>query len=148
MKIHSDVITREDLFRVLPTGVHAYVTNHGSRKRARAFDVTLYVFEKDELHRRFGNSGGYGSADDVAATWDEWGIWMERLYAIDHDALIGHYKSHADFIEQTTRYRDGVRRFKKSHTLVYRTHTAPWLKCPKCGMDRHNADQWRSTVER
>lgn len=127
MKIYSDTLTTSDLYAALPDGVSAYVTPKGSRKRARAFDVTLYVDEKDELHRRYGNSGGYGRSNDVAATWDEWGVWMERLYDLDPDALIGYYESYDHFIEQTQRHANYVRMAHKPTSLEARTHTAPWL---------------------
>lgn len=127
MRLHSDILTERDLLASLPANVHAYVTSHGSRKRARAFEVTLYVTQKDELHRRYGNSGGYGSAEDVAATWDEWGTWMQNLYYIDPDALIGWYSSYHHFLEMTMRDRAYHRQFHKPTSLAYRTHTAPWL---------------------
>ena len=130
MRIHTDTLTREQLYAALPFDVHAYITPKGSRKRARAFEVTLFVLEKDDLHRRYGNSGGYGSSEDVAATWDEWGVWMARLYEIDPDALIGWYESYHHFLDMTTRHRDCVRMDNKPTSVAYRTHMAPWLESP------------------
>lgn len=128
MRLHSDVLSRDDLYAALPKGVAANVSEHGSRKRARAFEVTLYVYAKDDLHRRFGNSGGYGNSEDVAATWDEWGVWMDRLYEIDPAAIIGYYKDSADFIAQTKHHYEYVQRSHKPGSLEARTHTAPWLQ--------------------
>ena len=128
MRLHTDVLTSKDLYAALPPGVLAYVTQKGSRKRARAFEVTLYVLDKDELHRRYGNSGGYGASDDVAATWDEWGVWMQRLYEIDPQALIGWYASYSNFINETNRQRNYVRMAHKPEHVEYKTHTAPWLE--------------------
>ncbi len=127
MKIHSDTLTLNDLHRALPKGVLMHCTQKGSRTRSHAFDVTLYVWEKDSLHRRFGNSGGYGAKDEVAATWDEWGIWIANLYAADPDAVMAYYKDHADFIAETTRTIENVRRRHKPTSVEARTHTAPWL---------------------
>jgi len=41
---------------------------------------------------------GYG---EKAATWDEWGEVIAKLYAVDPGARIGHYSDRADFIRQT-----------------------------------------------
>lgn len=127
MKVYSDTLTERDLRAALPAGVHAYITERGARKRARCFDVTLYVAEKDELHRRFGNSGGYGAKDDVAATWDEWGLWLAALYFRDAEALCGYYESPEHFVRETRRYRDYVRETMPPTSLAARTHKAPWL---------------------
>lgn len=127
MRIHTDKLSANDLRAALPDGVHAYITPKGSRKRARAFEITLFVIQRDELHMRLGNSGGYGASSDLAATWDEWGIWMARLYELDSRVLIGWYESHDHFVAMTTRQRDYVRMVAKPHHIKYRTHLAPWL---------------------
>jgi hypothetical protein len=127
MRIFSDTLTTNDLYEALPAGVLANITTKGGRNRRHSFEVTLYVLEKDELHRRYGNSGGYGSRDDVAATWDEWGLWIEKLFDLDPDALIGHYESYSHFLDQTDHARNVGRMYNKPESLNYRTHTAPWL---------------------
>lgn len=127
MRIHTDTLTHSELVAALPGGVYAYITAKGSRKRDHAFEVTLYVFEKDALHRRYGNSGGYGRSDDVAATWDEWGVWIAKLYKSDHDALIGPYESYSSFFDSTMKHRDYVQSWNKPTSLAWRTHLAPWL---------------------
>jgi hypothetical protein len=127
MLLYSDTLTKADLYAALPAGVDAYVTQKKARKRDHAFDVTLYVYERDELHRRAGNSGGYGSSSDIAATWDDWGIWMWNLYQRDPDAIIGWYKSPSHFLEVTRKERDRIRQWNKPESLQVRTHTAPWL---------------------
>ena len=135
MRLHTDVLTEADLREALPSEVCAYITPHGSRKRRRAFEVTLYVTAKDELHTRYGNSGGYGASSDVAATWDEWGIWIARLFERDYRALIGWYESWGHFLDATERHRDYVRRTTKPHHIAWRTHLAPWLD-PPAGYER------------
>ncbi len=127
MLIHTSATYGEVCSAAESAGVLFYVTSKGSRKRDRAFEVTLYVLAKDALHRRYGNSGSYGSKDDVAATWDEWGNWMVALYDIDPDAIIGHYETEADFYDQTRRHRDYVRMAHKEGSIPRRTQTAPWL---------------------
>lgn len=137
MRIHTDTLTARDLYASLPEGVYLNVTEHGSRQRARAFEVTLYLYEKDDLHRRFGNSGGYGASDLVAATWDEWGIWLEALYELDPVLFCNYYPSYLDFVSSTRRHRDYVRSFNKPESLAYRTHTAPWLNDPEPAVEGH-----------
>jgi hypothetical protein len=127
MRIHTDTLTARDLHASLPEGVYLDVTAHGSRSRARAFEVTLYLYEKDDLHRRFGNSGGYRASTDVAATWDEWGIWLKALYELDSDLFCNYYPTYLDFVSSTRRRRDCVRSCNKPESLTCRTHTAPWL---------------------
>lgn len=128
MKIHTCASIGEVYGAAHKAGVFAYVTQKGSRKRERAFDVTLYVESKDDLHRRFGNSGGYGRSNDVSATWDEWGLFMVALYDIDPEAIMGWaYATRPEFYERTREERDRTRKFYKPESLAYRTHTAPWL---------------------
>ena len=126
MRIHTR-LTATDLTAALPFDVFAHITPKGSRKRERAFEVTLYVLEKDELHRRFGNSDGYGASNEVAATWDEWGVWMAALYALDPHAVIGWYETQEDFLRITRRERQRHESQYKSTSIAYRTHRAPWL---------------------
>lgn len=100
MKIHSDVLTSANLrtattYRGM-TGVHLseWITR-GSRSRARSFDVKLT-----------GNSPsrpnfGAGEGDDHAARWDEWGIFIEYLFTIDPEAIVGVYKDYETFRKVT-----------------------------------------------
>ncbi len=126
MRIHTS-LTQAEIYACLPDGVDAYITRHNSRKRENAYEVTLYVYEKDELHRRFGNSSGYGRSSDVAATWDEWGIWIDNVWEKDPSAIFPYYDSYADFMDATRRHREYVRSFRKPESLEVRTHKAPWL---------------------
>ena len=57
-----------------------------------------------------------------AATWEEWGIFINALYRIDADAKIGHYTSLHNFIEQT---RDQMERVEKYG--LHFPYGAPWL---------------------
>lgn len=126
MRVHTS-LTRQELYSCLPDGVDANITEHGSRKRERAFEVTLFVYEKDNLHRRLGNSGGYGASSDVAATWDEWGIWIDNVYEKDPRAQMAYYESYSDFMQKTRTDRDRIRAWNKADSVQVRTHTAPWL---------------------
>lgn len=81
MRIHTDTLTHDDLTDAArAAGVSLNKsTQHGSRRRARAFEVLL------EGSGTRGNSGWYGAADRQAATWDEWGVFLAVLF--DRDTL-------------------------------------------------------------
>lgn len=79
------------------TGVDATIKVKGSRSHARAFDVKL-----TGTSGRRPNSGRYGAtdfgSDDHAATWDEWGMFLAALYAIDETIMVPRiYADAADF---------------------------------------------------
>lgn len=78
MRLHSDIITADDL-RVAAHNARVGLTftAHGSRCRARAFEVHL----TGNSNRRPQNPQ---NRDDYAATWDQWGTFFAYLYDIDH----------------------------------------------------------------
>lgn len=79
MKIHSDVLTRESVrrFAHAATGLYPDMVERGSRKRAGAFDVKL----RGGTNRlRNDDSGEY------AATWDQWGDFLARVFELDPNA--------------------------------------------------------------
>lgn len=97
MRIHSDILTARDIYRATSargmTGVYAEVTSHGSRKRHHAFNLML-----TGTSSRRPNSGNRGAdSDDYAATWDEWGMVLAELYAIDPNMDATYYASADDF---------------------------------------------------
>lgn len=110
MKIHSDILTTQDLYRELPAGCYLTLRQVGSRKRDHGFDVGMSAEHGADAHglkRVYArNSGHHGAASDFdrAATWIEWGDWMVALFKVDPDAIIGTYDGVADFIATTTRY--------------------------------------------
>ena len=124
MKIHSNIITEQDIREAVPQGCYlaghynrdgidwASVHVEGSRSHERGFTVRLSGSSKSTMQR----------LPDKAATWDEWGIFIDRLFTIDPDAKIGWYADRDDFISKT---RD---EYERCHT--YRPdlgRTAPWL---------------------
>jgi len=132
MKIHSDVLTSMDIYaatRELPGVYVDSCTQHGSRKRARAFNVGLEAGEKTELRRYNRNSGqwGGGGVTGIACTWDEWGIFIAALFDIDPEAIIGQYDGLAAFNLTTTIEQGRVRSHHEETSVYARTHTAPWL---------------------
>ncbi len=90
MKIHSDILSPIQIHQATIAagmrGVDAEVTVAGSRSRQASLNVSLTGNSK-----RRTNSGQYGAGDEYAATWDEWGIFIQALYEIDPQALIGQY---------------------------------------------------------
>ena len=103
MRIHSDIIKREDLYNALPNR-HLYLraTEHGSRSRAYAFECGLeYLGPKNAKHKYWKNSGKCGAANVLAATYDEWGEWLLALFEIDPDAICGNYRGVRDFHDKT-----------------------------------------------
>lgn len=88
MRIHTSA-TQQEIYRLagdLP-GVHIEtLTEHGSQTHERAFELAL-----SGNGRHGGNSGRYGAVDDgtKSATWDEWGVVMARIFAIDPNTRMG-----------------------------------------------------------
>lgn len=107
MRIHTDKLTRADLYAHVPAGCELEVMEKGSRKRARAFDVRMHAWERDAdahgIKRVYTtNSGSYGAdRGNPAATYIEWGDWMAALLKIDPAAVIGYYDGAQGFIDAT-----------------------------------------------
>jgi hypothetical protein len=99
MRLHSDKVTREDI-RAALAQAGAYVpgheiAQHGSRKRARAYDIKL----RGSSARR---PNFYDGSGDYAATWDQWGVFLGHLYRIDPDMIAGdQYTSAAHYNART-----------------------------------------------
>ena len=133
MKIHSDIIEYTDLARatIEPTrikDVYVEAQRVGSRKRGHGFNVTLYSTDETRPHK---NSGKYGADTgnyNKSVSWDDWGIWMDRLFELDPNAIIGIYDGRDDFYRQTWRVRAYIREEYKPHTKRYKEHMAPWLE--------------------
>jgi hypothetical protein len=120
MKVYSDILTREDLYVALPADVYADVRNINTRKRARGWEVHLEGL--GARHTRKRNSGNYGAGHEMAATWDDHGVWMAALYEIDPLAQIACYSDRDNFYESTEHemtWRRDARRGVRAE--------APWL---------------------
>ena len=105
MRIHTDSLTEKDIYAAADRAgesVRVEMTQHGSRKRDRAFNVTL-----SGTSSRKRNTGNYGTAGEDsywgpdrshAATWDEWGMFLAELFRRDADAIVpGAYESAEHF---------------------------------------------------
>lgn len=129
MKIYSDILTRRDLYEALPAGMMIEEITEIEKPRTRNIHTgekfqrgwILYCSGSSSrpAQHGFGNYSGYN-----AATWDEYGIWMDALYQRDPEARISWYKTYEDFIQYTTHARNY---YANEHSKNAREHRAPWL---------------------
>lgn len=114
MKLHSDTLDESAIFKALRAAKDAgQVTNDihlvqfnpsGSRSRARGFDIQLGTHNPltgPTKSRHFKNSGTDGASSIWAATYDEWGWFIARLFDADPDAIFGPYAGVEDFAGKT-----------------------------------------------
>ena len=95
MKVYSDTLTRKDLAEAAhAAGVYLWLCEEMKRTRVRAhgWEVSLsgsspYRSQMADYHQ--------------AATYDEHGEWMMRLFDLDPDARISWWKDRADFMRGT-----------------------------------------------
>jgi NADH:ubiquinone oxidoreductase subunit len=129
MRIHTDHLTGQDIRETLvSTGLHGdgvrlVLTGHGSRSRHHAFEMRLYTYggcDRNGRTRRHANGGNYGASAEMAATWDEWGILLARLFELDPNMNATYYAGRDDFMDKTRRY-------------VPRGMSAPWLEVAALG---------------
>lgn len=93
MRIHTDTLTLNDL-RLgadLARVQFTRLSEHGSRSRDHAFDITLTGESK-----RHQNGG-----PDKAATWDQWGVFLAWLFYIDPNAKMWAYDGVGEFHRKT-----------------------------------------------
>jgi hypothetical protein len=101
MRMHSDFIEDLDVRKAArAAGVDfTRFDLKGSRTRDHAFDVIL---TGSSSRRQNGGS-------DYAATWDEWGVFLGTLFALDPRMVTTPYESGAHFDWSTGgQYRDGA----------------------------------------
>ena len=117
MRLHSDHIDPLEIRKAASLAGVSFTrfTTHGSRSKEHGYDVILTGSSP-----RRQNQG-----EDYAATWDEWGIFLGTLYAVDADMLAGRggYQS-ADHFHWSTgnRYIPGVLSLADQH----RSHKWEW----------------------
>lgn len=124
MKIHSNILTEQDIRNCVPDGCYlaghyakdgvtwASIHTEGSRSHERGFTVRLSG----------SNSHTMQNLPDKAASWDEWGVFIDRIFKLDPEAKVGWYKTRDDFISITT---DEYNRCKLYRPDLGRK--APWL---------------------
>lgn len=133
MRIHTDTLDLIDIRRAcegLPICTEID-SEHGSRKRKRAFEIQL-----SGSSTRLAQSGNWN-----AATWDEWGVFLGRLFALDPDMTSSYYVDADAFHKYTCdRFRDGTmpEDTHAQHKWVYDfANSNPWSGnrisyCNKC----------------
>lgn len=128
MRIHTDTLTNSDVRKAAATARVTLdrFTGHGSKSRARAFDITL-----QGESRRHQNGG-----DGKAATWDQWGVFLAILFAGDDNLTIPRaYEDAADFGYKTGHRFDNVGEFPADAHGDHRFEYAgvPYSQnCKKC----------------
>lgn len=143
MKIHSDSLTETDVWNATKAhgmrGVAAEVTTQGSRSHKRGLTVKL----SGTSNRNQNPGTGPRYNVDKAATFDEWGMFIDFLFLCDEDAIIGQYKGYEHFKACTMgRY--------ESLTQPYQHGTHKWSssipggvsQCD-CGADFNFDELWR-----
>lgn len=114
MKIYSSILTPALVYAALRESneendvIVESFREFSPRKGGRGFE--LYLEGLGARHKRARNGRG-----GKAATWDDYGLWMARLFKIDPAAKIAHYDGLNEFIKFTTQY-------------IPRGQSAPWLK--------------------
>jgi hypothetical protein len=108
VKLYSNILTAADLGAALPDGVSIEVVALRSpRISSRGWHVSLSYL----AGTRHKNSGKHGAKtwDDPAASWDQHGQWMARLYERDPDMRVAHYNNAEDFHRKTgNKYAEAV----------------------------------------
>lgn len=136
MKIHTDVLTNRDL---IDASLIARVEfdkwrDRGSRIRDHAFEVTLF----GESRRRPNNRGRF-DADQYAATWDQWGVFLAVLFDRDPHMFTPYYAD-ADHFHRATGERFRVEGYWPAdahgdHRFTF-TGTPYENACTKCSAVR------------
>lgn len=111
MHVHTDHLTADDMRSILretigPRGV-IFDDERGElvsgRSRSRHHRHTFYLVATDGYGRRWANSGFRGASHRKAATYDEWGVFLAKLFERDEEAKAGSYNGRQDFERQTDR---------------------------------------------
>lgn len=123
MRIHSDILTPANIHMAeLKSGTMSYVlTKHGSRKRKGAFEVKLSGRSNRKTQDNL----------EQAATWDQWGIFINHLFEIDPNATMTYYAD-AETFHAITRYRFETLTLDESHNNHKWEYNGIMQAC-KCG---------------
>lgn len=103
MKLHSDSITKQDVYRAAELARHhdgadiyvAEMMQNGSRSRARG--ITFYM---ESMNGRYATNRQGRDEGARAASWSDYGYFIQRLFDVDPDAIIGYYRGLDDFRRQ------------------------------------------------
>lgn len=139
VRIHTDSLTRAELHAAARTAGVSIIKleERGSRKRDHAFEVAL---SGTSSHRTQSDRDAY------AATWDEWGMFMQALYVADDTALIGDYEEWEMFGQVT-----GGRFIDLTPLLQHKRHVWEFdgtTHACACGAVNHLSPLWDRRKER
>lgn len=113
MRLYSDTLTGGDLYAAVPDGCTLDTIAIGRpRTRKHGWQARL---TRPGSNRRT-NTGTHGAGEERAATYQDHGVWMARLFEIDPDAKITQYDGREDFERQTRKATEWGPRY-----------AAPWL---------------------
>jgi hypothetical protein len=102
------------------------LTEHRSRSRDRAFEVIL----SGESRRR--QNGG----SEYAATWDQWGVFLARLFTVDPRMHCWAYRDAEDFARKTDGRFGFPREYAADGVLERKFMTTGWPE------DAHGDHSW------
>lgn len=142
MKIHTNILTFQDLYAAVPRGCYlAFFTTSDRPNEPRLFvEAGSRSHERSYTVRLSGSSPyvmqGRTVENAKAATWDEWGLFIAALFKRDAAATIGNYKGVEDFIAKTT--ADHERNPEKYPASWLDDHCEAWN--PAKHEDRGNVD--------
>jgi hypothetical protein len=133
MRIHTSTCKGKFIEAAAFAGVTLeLLEHHGSRSHLQAFEVIL-----SGSNSRYMNSPHY--ADRHAATWDEWGIFLNYIYNYDSQMKTAAYNHRLDFHWQTNdRFRDLTR--NEQHR-THRWYYVAWSgehRCEICSARRRS----------
>lgn len=130
MRFHSDILTASTVAKIVQGTSGPYIntaTDHRSRSRKGA--VELKLFGSSSRYPNFGRNDNY----DMAATWDEWGVVIGKMFEIDPEMTCRNYDGAEDFHHQTgDRFRNGNLPLEDRHNQHRWTYVNGDFKC-KCG---------------
>jgi hypothetical protein len=119
MRLHSDILTRTAVLAALNLASHdtpedhfgvmiSDLIDHGSRIRDHAFEIALEGYGERHTRARAWGVPQRGKGDQTytarAASYDDWGYFIARIFDKDPAAVFGPYKGRDDFDAQT-RYK-------------------------------------------
>ena len=115
MKVHSDILTEKHFHNATQAAgmSNVYVSQlavKGSRSRKRRIDLKLAGNSNHNQNRGTAKVATWETVK--AATWDEWGMFINALFEIDPNAIIGQY--------------DGMEMFQEVTDNRFDTLTAPY----------------------
>jgi hypothetical protein len=105
MRIHLSALSHVDVNAALALS-QTYAEKwewHGSRRRPHALEITL----RGNSKRRPNYGTGPRTDDGYAATWDQWGVFLAKLFEVDPTITCDYYADADEFHTRTAgRFED------------------------------------------